>query len=536
VNLVVDQMRKLEHVDVTHRHLLLEGLAGHAVEERRLAGRRQLGLLEQVLDVGLAGAVENRRRELQAENLAGPPEVGLQDLADVHTAGNAQRIQHDLDGRAVRHVGQILLRQDAGDDALVTVAAGHLVAHLQLALHGDVDLDQLDDAGRQLVALLEEPDALLVDPVQDLDVRVRLLVDDLHGVDQPPLVEGQAEDLLPGEPLEHGERDRLARLEQLLAGARLDGARDLLADQQVADLLVALLGENPHLVLDVLFEAADLVELDLLGPHVLLDALAGEDLDVDDRALDARRHLQAGVADVAGLLAENGPQQLLLGRELGLALRRHLAHQDVAGLDRGADADDTALVEVLEGRLRDVRDVAGDLLGAQLGVAGLDLELLDVDGGVVVLPNQLLGDQDGVLEVVAAPGHEGHQHVTAEGQLAELGAGAVGQHVPLLHPLPLGDDGLLGDAGVLVGTAELDQLVDVGAEVLGLAGVQVLALDAHDDALGVHRVDDAAPLGEHHRPGVLGHDPFETGAHDGRVGAEQRHGLTLHVRAHESAV
>src|SRR5437763_6761694 len=231
VNLVVDQMRKLEHVDVTHPHLLLEDLAGHTVEQRRLAGRRQLGLLEQVLDVGLAGAVEHRRRELEAENLAGPPEVGLQDLADVHTAGNAQRIQHDLDGRAVRHVGQILLRQDAGDDALVTVAAGHLVAHLQLALHGDVDLDQLDDAGGQLVALLEEPDALLVDPVQDLDVRVRLLVDDLHGVDQPPLVEGQAEDLLPGEPLEHGERDRLARLEQLLAGTRLDRPRDLLADQ-----------------------------------------------------------------------------------------------------------------------------------------------------------------------------------------------------------------------------------------------------------------------------------------------------------------
>src|SRR3954469_2634008 len=536
VDLVVDQMRKLEHVDVTHRHLLLEGLAGHAVEERRLAGRRQLGFLEQILDVDLAGAVEHRRRELEAENLAGPPEVGLQDLADVHTAGNAQRIEHDLHRRAVGHVGQILLRQDAGDDALVAVAAGHLVAHLELALHGDVDLDQLDDAGGKLVALLQQPDALLVDPVQDLDVRVGLLVDDLHGVDQPPLVERQAEDLLPGAPLEHGQRDRLARLEQLLAGARLDGGRRLLADQQVAHLLVALLGENPHLVLDVLLQPADLVELDLLGPHVLLDALAGEDLDVDDRALDARRHLEAGVADIARLLAEDGPQQLLFGRELGLPLGRHLAHQDVAGLDRGADADDTALVEVLERRLRDVRDVAGDLFRPELGVAGLDLELLDVDGGVVVLPHQLLGDQDRVLEVVAAPGHEGDQHVAAERQLAQLGAGAVGQHVPLLDPLPLVGHRLLGDAGVLVGAAELDQLVDVGAEVLGLAGLQVLALDAHDDALGVHRVDHAAPLAEHDRARVLGDDPLEAGADNRRVAAQQRHRLALHVRAHQRAV
>ena len=96
------------------------------------------------------------------------------------------------------------------------------------------------------------------------------------------------------------------------------------------DLLVALLGEDAHLVLDVLLDPGDLVLLDLLGADVLLDALAGEDLDVDDGALDARRHLQRGVADVAGLLAEDRAQQLLLGGELGLALRRHLADQDVA--------------------------------------------------------------------------------------------------------------------------------------------------------------------------------------------------------------
>ena len=43
-----------------------------------------------------------------------------------------------------------------GHDTLVAVAAGHLVAHLQLALLGDVDLGHLDDARlRQLVAVGE---------------------------------------------------------------------------------------------------------------------------------------------------------------------------------------------------------------------------------------------------------------------------------------------------------------------------------------------------------------------------------------------
>ena len=105
-------------------------------------------------------------------------------------------------GGAVGHVRHVLDREDLGDDALVAVAAGELVADADLALLGDVDPDQLVDAGGQLVAVL-----------------------------------------------------------------------------------------------------------------------AGEHLDVDDLAALAVRHLEAGVADLAGLLTEDGAQQALLGGELGLALR-----------------------------------------------------------------------------------------------------------------------------------------------------------------------------------------------------------------------
>jgi hypothetical protein len=104
----------------------------------------------------------------------------------------------------------------------------------------------------------------------------------------------------------------------------------------------------------------------------------------------AVRHLQRGVADLAGLLAEDGAQQALLRGQLGLALRRDLADQDVTGHDLGADADDPALVEVGEHLLGDVRDVPGDLLGAQLGVAGVDLVLVDVDRGEHVVLDEPL--------------------------------------------------------------------------------------------------------------------------------------------------
>ena len=62
-----------------------------------------------------------------------------------------------------------------------------------------------------------------------------------------------------------------------------------------------------------------------------------------------------------------------------------LPDQDVARLHLGADADHAVRAQVLQGLLAHVRNVARDLLGAQLGVAGADLELLDVDRGVDVV-------------------------------------------------------------------------------------------------------------------------------------------------------
>ena len=117
------------------------------------------------------------------------------------------------------------------------------------------------------------------------------------------------------------------------------------------------------------------------------------DLHVHDDAIGAGGNGERGVLHVRGLLAENGAQEALFGREFGLALRRDLADEDVAGLHLRADADDAVGAEIAQGFLADVRDVPGDFLGPELGVAGADLELVDVDGGIDVLLDDLLGDQ-----------------------------------------------------------------------------------------------------------------------------------------------
>src|SRR5699024_12021656 len=117
------------------------------------------------------------------------------------------------------------------------------------------------------------------------------------------------------------------------------------------------------------------------------------------------RNTQRGIADLARLLTEDRTQQPLLRGQLGLTLRGDLADEDVSVSDLGADADDAAIVEVGEGIGRDVRDVPGDLLGAGLGVAGVDLVLLGVYRRQAIVLDEPLGADERSLTVVPFPGH-----------------------------------------------------------------------------------------------------------------------------------
>jgi hypothetical protein len=291
--------------------------------------------------------------------------------------------------------------------------------------------------------LLQGGDLFFVELLQDLDALARALFDAAH---LRELLLVRRVDLAPmqifGRDLRHHLAAELASgREDLLF--RLPGAksrRQRLPFQQLDQALAVFLAQNPDLVFQVLGHAIDVGLLDLERAGVLFDSLAAEDLDVDDRAFDARRRRERRVANVAGLLAEDGAEQLFFRRELGLALRRDLADEDVARLDVSADADDARLVEVFQELLGDVRDVARDLFGTQLGVARFDLELLDVNRGERVFADQLLRHQDGVFEVVTAPRHERDEDVAAERQLAPLGARPVGHDLPLLDALALPDD------------------------------------------------------------------------------------------------
>src|SRR3546814_11205530 len=74
------------------------------------------------------------RADLLAEAARGPAQMRLEDLADVHAARHTQRVEDDIGMRPVLEERHVLDRPDAADDALVSVAAGPLVALPQLAL------------------------------------------------------------------------------------------------------------------------------------------------------------------------------------------------------------------------------------------------------------------------------------------------------------------------------------------------------------------------------------------------------------------
>ena len=302
--------------------------------------------------------------------------------------------------------------------------AGHLVAHRNHPLGGHVDLDHLQHAAAELVAALHRVQGPLLGVDGRLDRRPEVLVDLFHV----------------------GLALRAADVELLdveLVGLLGHVAVLLALDQRVVVLVGELLLEHLLDFLDQFAEAQG-DPLVALGLGLLQGGLerlalvlaeahaAGELLRADDDAFDAGGHFQRVVLDVLAGAAEDGVQQLFLGRQFGLRLGRDLAHQHVARMDVGAHAHDAGLVEVAELPLADVGDVAGELLAAQLRLADFDVELLDVDRGVGVGLDQLLADDDGVLEVEAVPGHEGRQHVSAQRQLAVVGGGAVGDDLALL--------------------------------------------------------------------------------------------------------
>src|SRR5690606_33504819 len=226
----------------------------------------------------------------------------------------------------VRHVFN---RHDHRDHTLVTVTTGHLVARLDAAADGQVDLDDLQYTRSEVVALLQL--ALLV---------FELVVEHLTAVGDVGL--GLLQLLVQG-IVGHAQFEPLATLETVKElfgdhGAFLQTGTTFGSgtDQGRTQTLEGRALDDAELFVQVFADLVQLLLLDRQSTAVTLDAVTGEDLYVDNGTLGAGRHAQGGVLNVGRLLTEDRAQQFLFRSQLGLAFRSDLANQDVARADFGA--------------------------------------------------------------------------------------------------------------------------------------------------------------------------------------------------------
>src|SRR5262245_35674028 len=322
-------MVQLEQILVADRDRAIERLARAPVEQPHLTGGVEARLLEQLDDLALPRSVEHRGRhrhavldalgehhqlvvlELRhsvlgavdvqdgvtqlldltalaervqgvvddaAQTAAGPTQVRLEDLPDVHAARHAQRVEHDIHVGAVLQVGHVLDRHDLRHHTLVAVASGHLVARLNLALHGDEDLDHLHDAGRQLIAALQLVDLVHKALFKPLFGIVVLPADGLntgHGLlvlerDFPPLA------------ARHIAEKFLIYLRTFAQPLRATG--NFLAHENIAQAAIDVAIKNVQLVIAVFGKPLDFLALDRHGALVFLNAMPVEDSHFDDRS------------------------------------------------------------------------------------------------------------------------------------------------------------------------------------------------------------------------------------------------------------
>ena len=80
--------------------------------------------------------------------------MGFKQLAKVHAAWNAERVQDDIYRSTIIHERHIFFRKNTSNNTLVSVTTRYLVADANLAQLSDENLNLHQHAGLEFVAIL----------------------------------------------------------------------------------------------------------------------------------------------------------------------------------------------------------------------------------------------------------------------------------------------------------------------------------------------------------------------------------------------
>ena len=147
MDLIVNQVVQHQEVHNTNGDGVIELETCAAVGQNGLTVFTVAGFFERFADIRFMRAVENRCCNLLAELSVSKAQVHFKNLSDIHTGRNAQGIEHDIQRCTVIQERHIFLRQNAGNNALVTVTARHFIADGNLTFLRDIATDNLVDTG-----------------------------------------------------------------------------------------------------------------------------------------------------------------------------------------------------------------------------------------------------------------------------------------------------------------------------------------------------------------------------------------------------
>ena len=102
------------------------------------------------------------------------------------------------------------------------------------------------------------------------------------------------------------------------------------------------------------------------------------------------RNLKGSITNFSCFLTKDCTKKTLFCCQFCLSLRSNFTNEDITGTNLCTDTDDTTLIQILECIIANTRNVSGDLFRSQLGVTGLCLILLDMNGSIYILLHQTL--------------------------------------------------------------------------------------------------------------------------------------------------
>ena len=192
----------------------------------------------------------------------------------------------------------------------------------------------------------------------------------------------------------------------------------------------------------------------------------GEQFLVDDHTRHGRWNPQGSVFDIAGLVTKNGSQQFFFRRRIAFSFGCDFTNKNISFPYFRTNADQSVFVEVFGRFFGDIGNIRSEFFFATLGVANLQFKFLNVDRRKPIFTDNTLRNHDRIFKIVPLPWHEGNFEVTAQSKFALLGRIALHQHISLGNLIAHTHQRNVINTGILVGLAELDEVVgaNIGLE------------------------------------------------------------------------